>query len=177
MDSKVLAESNATLCYLSDFRVFRKVWSMPRRYIVPTHLDLVDTILTIGSLDLSARQLLLLLVGGSLGYDFWLQERHWDVWLFPLGIVLHWLPVVLICALTLALALVQIKGRWLDSWVLLWLSYMLSPHRYLWRTLRRDSFEMLGGVSETKPSSQETSSHATALLHTAQSHRQEEEDV
>src|SRR5437763_15657859 len=50
----------------------------PRKHIVPTHLNLPDQVLTLWSFSLSARQLLLLLVGAGTGGTVW---QH----LAPLG--------------------------------------------------------------------------------------------
>src|SRR5258708_15310975 len=44
---------------------------LPRRHIVPTHLNLPDQVLTLWSFSLTARQLLLLLVGAGLGGTLW----------------------------------------------------------------------------------------------------------
>src|SRR6266566_5630948 len=43
----------------------------PRKHIVPTHLNVPDQVLTLWSLSLSARQLLLLLVGAGIGGTVW----------------------------------------------------------------------------------------------------------
>src|SRR6266446_2251624 len=42
-----------------------------RKHIVPTHLNLPDQVLTLWSLSLSARQLLLLLVAAGIGGTVW----------------------------------------------------------------------------------------------------------
>src|SRR6266568_9155161 len=52
--------------------------SLPRKHTVPTHLNLPDQVLTLWSFSLSARQLLLLLVGAGTGGTVW---QH----LAPLG--------------------------------------------------------------------------------------------
>ena len=44
-----------------------KTTHTPRKHIVPTHLNLPDQVLTLWSFSLTARQLLLLLVGGGIG--------------------------------------------------------------------------------------------------------------
>ena len=41
------------------------------KHIVPTHLNLPDQVLTLWSFGLTARQLLLLLVGGGISGDLW----------------------------------------------------------------------------------------------------------
>src|SRR5205809_7422891 len=43
----------------------------PRKHTVPTHLQMPDQVLTLGSFSLTARQLLLLLVGGGIGGTLW----------------------------------------------------------------------------------------------------------
>src|SRR2546427_10738067 len=43
----------------------------PRKHTVPTHLNLPDQVLTLWSFSLTARQLLLLLVGGGIGGTIW----------------------------------------------------------------------------------------------------------
>lgn len=124
---------------------------MPRRYTLPTHLGVTDTVLTIGDLGLSARQLLILLVGSSSSYDLWLHERGLDSWLVPLGLLAHWLPVLLLVVFALALAFVQVAGQSLDRWALILLCYRLSPHLYLWRTLCTEPDELYGGVLSSHP--------------------------
>src|SRR5258708_9061058 len=44
---------------------------IPRKHIVPTHLNLPDQVLTLWSFSLSARALLLLLVGAGIGGTLW----------------------------------------------------------------------------------------------------------
>jgi len=44
----------------------------PRKHVVPTHLNLPDQVLSLWSFSLSARQLLLLLVGAGIGGTVWL---------------------------------------------------------------------------------------------------------
>ena len=43
----------------------------PRKHTVPTHLQMPDQVLTLWSFSLTARQLLLLLVGGGIGGTIW----------------------------------------------------------------------------------------------------------
>ena len=46
-------------------------YAAPRKHIVPTHLQMPDQVLTLWSFSLTARQLLLLLVGGGIGGTIW----------------------------------------------------------------------------------------------------------
>src|SRR6266568_4962871 len=80
----------------------------PRKHIVPTHLNVPDQVLTLWSLSLSARQLLLLLVGAGIGGTVW---QH-------LAVLGHH----------------ALAGQALRLLVLL--RYQLRPKRYLWRSIR-----------------------------------------
>src|SRR5579875_193278 len=124
----------------------RRRLCMPRRYTLPTHLGITDTVLTVGERGLSARQLLIVLVGGSSSYDLWLHLRSLDTWLQPGGLIVHWLPVLLLATLSLVLAFGQIAGQSLDRWALVLLSYLCAPRLYLWRTLCTAPNELRGAV-------------------------------
>lgn len=107
----------------------------PRKHIVPTHLNVPDAVLTLWSFDLSARQLLLLLLGAGLGGDLW---KH----LVLLGgpsvpgqavlVLLALLPFL--CALLLACY--RYAGRYLEVWAIVLLRYSTRPKRYVWRSIR-----------------------------------------
>ncbi|GHO96628.1 hypothetical protein KSF_066760 [Reticulibacter mediterranei] len=104
----------------------------PRRHTTPTHLGLPDKLL----FGLTARQLLLLLLGGSLSYSFWLR----------LGVFLppSWLLVRLISALppvllSFLVAFVTLHNRPLELWALVGLCYLLLPKTAVWRRLASSS--------------------------------------
>jgi hypothetical protein len=107
----------------------------PRKHIVPTHLNLPDQVLTLWSFSLSARQLLLLLVGAGIGGAVW---QH----LAPLGhhallgqalrLLVALVPFLLIAVL----ACYQYAGRYLEVWLIVFVRYHLRPKRYLWRSIR-----------------------------------------
>ena len=107
----------------------------PRKHIVPTHLNLPDQVLTLWSFSLSARQLLLLLVGAGLGGTIW---QH----LAPLGHhalagqALRLLASLIAFLLLAVLASYQYAGRYLEVWLIVLLRYYLRPKRYLWRSIR-----------------------------------------
>jgi hypothetical protein len=91
--------------------------AIPRRtHIVPTHLGTPETVLSIWSISLSARQFLLLLIGAALSYDLWLNTASIVVW--PALLVLRFGLAILPFVGTLALAFVRIAGRELPIWVL-----------------------------------------------------------
>jgi len=98
---------------------------------VPTHMHIPDKVV----FGLTTRQLLILLIGCSAGYDLWLQLHALGVstvvgLIIRVGIAL--LPVVA----ALALALLSVAGRPLEVWFLVLLRYWREPQTYVWRSLR-----------------------------------------
>ena len=94
---------------------------MPRVYELPTHLQVEDQLIA----GLTARQLLRLAIGASLGYGVWDQAG--------------WLPDELRLALALVLAfigvlfaLLQPGGRSLDHWLLAGMLFLALPRRLVW---------------------------------------------
>ena len=136
----------------------------PRKHIVPTHLNLPDQVLTLWSLSLSARQLLLLLVGAGLGGTVW---QH-------LGLLGHHalagqavrLVVALVPFLLLAvLACYQYAGRYLEVWLLVLLRYQLRSRRYLWCSIRHCESHLYPLVLERgTPEREERGGGQTLLL-------------
>ena len=107
----------------------------PRKHIVPTHLNLPDQVLTVWSLSLSARQLLLLLVGGGIGGTVWqhlFALAHHTLVGQAVRLVLALLPFLLF----VVLACYQYAGRSLEVWLIVLVRYHLHPKRYLWRSIR-----------------------------------------
>jgi hypothetical protein len=113
--------------------------SLPRKHTVPTHLNLPDQVLTLWSFSLTARALLLLLVGGGIGGTVWQHLTVLGHSAVPGEIVrlLLSLPPFL---LTLFIAWYQHAGRYLEVWFVVlvryWVRYWLRPKRYLWRSIR-----------------------------------------
>ena len=107
----------------------------PRKHIVPTHLNLPDQVLTLWSFSLSARQLLLLLVGAGLCGTTWqhlaLLGHH-----ALLGQALRLVAALVPFLLLAVLACYQYAGRYLEVWLVVLLRYQLRPKRYLWRSIR-----------------------------------------
>ena len=107
----------------------------PKKHIVPTHLNLPDQVLTLWSFSLSARQLLLLLVGAGLGGTVWQHLAalgHHAL----LGQALRLLMALVLFLLLAVLACYQYAGRYLEVWFIVLLRYHLRPKRYLWRSIR-----------------------------------------
>jgi hypothetical protein len=107
----------------------------PRKHIVPTHLNLPDQVLTVWSLSLSARQLLLLLVGGGIGGTVW-QHLATLTYFSLAGQLLRGLLALMPFMLMLVLACYQHAGRYLEVWLIVLVRYHLRPKCYLWRSIR-----------------------------------------
>jgi hypothetical protein len=102
---------------------------------VPTHLNLPDQVLTLWSFSLTARQLLLLLVGGGIGGTLWQHLTvlgHYAVAGEILRLLLSLPPFLL----ALSIAWYQHAGRYLEIWMVVLVRYRLRPKRYLWRSIR-----------------------------------------
>src|SRR6266566_9181419 len=107
----------------------------PRKHIVPTHLNLPDQVLTLWSFSLTARQLLLLLVGGGIGGTLWQHLAMFDHDAVP-GEILRLLLSLPPFLLALFIAWYQHAGRYLEIWMVVLVRYRLRPKRYLWRSIR-----------------------------------------
>jgi PrgI family protein len=104
---------------------------MQATHKVPTHMSLPDKVV----FGLTARQLLLLLIGCSLGHNLWLHLSVVAAFILRgqvlrIGITL--LPVVV----AVVLAFIAVAGRPLEVWLLVLVRYWQRPQLYLWRSLR-----------------------------------------
>ena len=107
----------------------------PRKHTVPTHLNLPDQVLTLWSFTLTARQLLLLLVGGGLADDCWHELAVFgQVAVVGQGVRLLCALVPLLVALVVAYY--RYAGRYLEVWCIVLVRYWLRPRCYVWRSLR-----------------------------------------
>ena len=113
----------------------------PRKHIVPTHLNLPDQVLTIWSFSLSARQLLLLLVGAGIGGTVFQHLAILGHHGMP-GEVLRFVLSLPPFLLALLLAWYQYAGRYLEVWVVVLVRYQFRPKRYLWRSIRCDEHHL-----------------------------------
>lgn len=109
---------------------------LPMMHTVPTHLATADTVLSLGMLSLSSRQLLLVLLGGSAAVSLWTRTVGLATFLPPLGLALHWLLLILLSLSVLALTFGQVQGRSLDAWGIVTLTYLVRPRLHLWDALR-----------------------------------------
>ena len=107
----------------------------PNKHIVPTHLNLPDQVLTLWSCSLTARQLLLVLVGSGLAGDLW-QTLHLLAPLALAGQVLRGLLALLPLLVALFVAWYRFHGRYLEGWAIVLARYWLRPRCFVWRSLR-----------------------------------------
>ena len=103
----------------------------PITHKVPTHMSLPDKVV----FGLTARQLLLLLIGCSLGYNLWLHLGALEALALP-GQVLRIVLTLIPAGVAAALALISVADRPLEVWLLVLIRYWQRPRVYLWRSLR-----------------------------------------
>jgi hypothetical protein len=94
-----------------------------------------ESVLTIWSFNLTARQLLLLLIGCGLGGNVWQQVTVLSQYGLP-GEVLRFCLALLPFLLALFIAFYRSAGRSLEVWLVVLLRYWLQPKKYVWRSIR-----------------------------------------
>jgi hypothetical protein len=104
---------------------------MQTTHKVPTHMSLPDKVV----FGLTARQLLLLLIGCSLGYNLWLHLGVLEALALP-GQVLRIVLALVPAGLAAALAMISVADRPLEVWLLVLVRYWQRPRVYLWCTVR-----------------------------------------
>lgn len=117
------------------------------RHKVPIHLTTPDTLL----LNMTARQTLVVALGGTLAYS--LVSSVWSNALLLAGAIV---AAVLILVAAFLVAFVAVKKRSLDVWAMVILNYSLLPKRYAWRplpseTARAGGVRWIASAQEWKP--------------------------
>jgi hypothetical protein len=100
-------------------------------HTVPTHLS-GESVVSIGTIDLSARQVMSLLVGGSLAATLWERTTALTLLVPPLGLIMHWAILVLLLVGVLLLTFGKAAGRSLDVWFMVWLLYLGRARILVW---------------------------------------------
>ena len=118
----------------------------PRKHIVPTHLNLPDQVLTVWSFSLTARQLLLLLVGAGIGGTVWQHLSSLGHHTLA-GQVVRGLVALTPFLLVMVIACYQHAGRYLEVWLIILVRSHLRPKRYLWRSIRADAHHLYPRLS------------------------------
>ena len=98
---------------------------------VPTHMSFPDKVV----FGLTARQLLILLIGCSASYDLWLQLHALNPYT-AVGLIVRVGIALLPIASATALALISVAGRPLEAWSLVLFRYWQRPQTYVWRSVR-----------------------------------------
>jgi hypothetical protein len=98
---------------------------------VPTHMGMPDRVI----LGLTPRQLLITLIGCSIGYDIWLHLSALQT-IGIAGLIARLICSLLPAGVSVSVALITIAGRPLEVWALVALRYQLRPKVYVWRRLR-----------------------------------------
>ncbi len=105
----------------------------PKRYQLPTHLQVADKI-AIGPVSVTIRQGAILLLGAALAYQCW----HALSLLSDGGLGwLRGLMAVVVVGLSVVLAQVRLSGRHLELWAVVWVRYRWQPRVYVWQRLPR----------------------------------------
>jgi hypothetical protein len=117
-----------------------------RTHVVPTHVHTPETAFSIGSVSISVRQFLVLLIGSAISYDLWL---HLVVLTgLPGGQIARLLIALVPVGLALAIAFLTIAGRPLETWLLVLLRFWARPRRLVWRSVRFQEWSDGTAVSE-----------------------------
>ena len=127
---------------------------MQKTHKVPTHMNLPDKVV----FGLTARQLLLLLIGCSLGYNLWLHLGVLAAFAL-LGQVLRIGMALVPAGIAVALAFITVADRPLEVWLLVLVRYWQRPQVYLWRSLRDQS-----GREQQQKGEQDRASPGTEAL-------------
>jgi hypothetical protein len=131
---------------------------------VPTHLQMPDQVLTLWSFSLSARQLLLLLVGCGLGGTLFQHLAVLGHYGMP-GEMLRLLLSLPPFLLSLLLAWYQSSGRYLEVWLVVVVRYQFRPKLYLWRSIRYDEQHLTSFIVEgDEPAMVDTTSMHTITI-------------
>jgi len=105
------------------------------KHTIP-RLDTPDYVFSIGFIDISVRQFLLLILGSLVSVNVWMSWNDWlnTNWLS----ILFWFVLVLPLVLAMAFGWVKIQGHPLERWIVMILRYLQRPRIYVWRTLKEE---------------------------------------
>lgn len=135
----------------------------PRKHTVPTHLNLPDQVLTLWSFTLTARQLLLLLVGGGLAGDGWHELAVFGQFTL-IGQGVRVLCALVPLLLALLVAYYRYAGRYLEVWCVVLVRYWLHSRRYVWRSMRTYEPDLYPFVPDAPASDKEDATHGTRTV-------------
>jgi len=84
---------------------------------------------------LTPKQVLITLIGCSIGYDIWLHLSGLLTYGIA-GLIARLICSLLPTGMSLSVALITVAGRPLEVWALVALRYQFRPKVYVWRSLR-----------------------------------------
>ncbi len=119
-------------------------------YQFPAHLDAPDQLMTLGPFHLTLRQSVVLLVGGSLASNLWRMGE--DLMSLPsVGFAIRLTLTILPLLVTVLWAFLRLADRYLESWTLLILHYLLLPKHYRWQTIQSREDRMTTRIAGKQP--------------------------
>jgi hypothetical protein len=124
--------------------------SQPPRYQIPTHLEVPDTIeLPLFGLNISLtlRQAVVFFFGWSLAFACWRHTTPWQADGLP-GWLLHWGLPGLLALLTIMIAMLQLRGRSLETWGLIMLRYSAIPRLCVWQSVASEHLRQLATMQQ-----------------------------
>ena len=105
-----------------------------KTHLVPTHVHTPETAFSLGSVSVSVRQFLVMLIGSAVSYDLWLNLAVLAG--IPGGQIARLLAALMPVSLTLAISFLKIAGRALEIWILVLARFWARPRRLVWRSVR-----------------------------------------
>lgn len=105
-----------------------------KAHVVPTHLHTPESVFSFGTLSISVRQFLVLLIGSAISYDCWLRLAFFAA--APGGQIARLILALVPASLALALAFLKLAGRSLEVWLLVLVRFWIRPKRLVWRSIR-----------------------------------------
>lgn len=106
------------------------------RHKLPIHLEQPDTLL----FGLTARQSMLIGLGAGMGYSAWSTVNAAVSGLA--GLLVAGLCGLLVAAFCTSMAFIQIKGRGLEVWIVIFLLYLGDPKIYLHQPLMVSTYDL-----------------------------------
>jgi hypothetical protein len=122
------------------------------RQQIPTHLDVPDKVFSFWWIDLTVRQLLLLLIGWGWAVNIWIRLA-WLAAYGPVAIALHLGVAGIPVLIALLFAFKLIAERPIEVWFLILLRYLQQPKISVWRSVRAEHNQHAQLVREYSPRS------------------------
>lgn len=119
-----------------------------KSHLVPTHVHTPETVFTFGTMSITVRQFLAMLIGSAISYDLWLHLAVFAS--FPGGNIVRFVLALVPASLALVVAFLTIAGRALEVWLLVLLRFWRRPKYLVWRSVRFQEWSDGTSVSDRK---------------------------